>query len=585
MAAFGYTPDWITGGTGDSSNATPYDIEKNLKEQQYGYGLGGGEFTNPTLNTPSQVRPDESIGSRLVEQRGNYLYGGTVNGADQAIAEARTNMSPFTQGLGNISTNLQGISNKMGGQADITQGMAAQLFDAGLNGPERVAPINQGAVAGTTGALQHQGGIAAELADLANQPYVSEARPQLVQTTNEAMRQQLALAGSGRGMAGSAAAYRNAASQQALIQGQANAAAATMRAQEQNMWNTQRAGMLGQAAGIYGSQAQGNLALGGYTTGAEQQQMGLNDTRMLGLTGQALTGMGVAGNIEQGAGTVMQGAGQTLQGAGQLQLGTEALGHDIRMGQLQGNMGYEQGLNQIYGIDQGVGVQQPQEPDYVPALIGGAASLLSTAIGQSGNSTTDPSRPSDIRVKKDINAKPEAGEGMLSMMPKVDYNMDTWTPDQAAGQPSIPHYMDLGEDNPVIARDMSDRYAPGGLPPPGASAQAVMQAPGYAYNYRDPDKYGAGQFWGPMAQDLEKTPVGASTVMQKPDGTKAIDTGRLSLVNTSALANQQQQIHELSQQLDTLLKKYKKPEEEPLPAGARYVDLGEDNPVIARSAY
>lgn len=47
----------------------------------------------------------------------------------------------------------------------------------------------------------------------------------------------------------------------------------------------------------------------------------------------------------------------------------------------------------------------------------------------------------------------------------------------------------------------------------------------YKYNYKDPKEEGAGKFAGPMAQDLEKTPEGASLVSDSPQG-KKVDYGK-----------------------------------------------------------
>ncbi len=53
-----------------------------------------------------------------------------------------------------------------------------------------------------------------------------------------------------------------------------------------------------------------------------------------------------------------------------------------------------------------------------------------------------------------------------------------------------------------------------------------------------------------MAQDLLKTPAGASTVVHQPNGTLGVDTGRLSLVNASAISEQQNQLDRLRALLD-----------------------------------
>lgn len=63
----------------------------------------------------------------------------------------------------------------------------------------------------------------------------------------------------------------------------------------------------------------------------------------------------------------------------------------------------------------------------------------------------------------------------------------------------------------------------------------VDKAPGYSYVYKDPERHGYGQKFGPMAQDLLKTDAGASTVEKAPDGTLAVNTGRLALVEHAAM--------------------------------------------------
>ncbi len=80
----------------------------------------------------------------------------------------------------------------------------------------------------------------------------------------------------------------------------------------------------------------------------------------------------------------------------------------------------------------------------------------------------------------------------------------------------------------------------------------LRPAKGAFYDYKDPSAPGAapGQHYGPMAQDLLKTPAGASTVVQQPNGRLGVDTGRLSLVNASAISEQQNQLDRLRALLD-----------------------------------
>jgi hypothetical protein len=83
--------------------------------------------------------------------------------------------------------------------------------------------------------------------------------------------------------------------------------------------------------------------------------------------------------------------------------------------------------------------------------------------------------------------------------------------------------------------------------------EAARKAPAYSYEYKDPDKFGAapGRQVGVMAQDLEKTPRGAETVFEGPNG-KMVDTGRLELMNTGAIQAQQEELDELARRVAVL---------------------------------
>lgn len=85
-----------------------------------------------------------------------------------------------------------------------------------------------------------------------------------------------------------------------------------------------------------------------------------------------------------------------------------------------------------------------------------------------------------------------------------------------------------------------------------APAVDLTPAQGYSYEYKDPAAHGQGRFYGPMAQDLEKTPAGASTVKSAPDGTKIVDTSRLALVNTAAVSELQRKQQAQARQLAAL---------------------------------
>jgi hypothetical protein len=82
--------------------------------------------------------------------------------------------------------------------------------------------------------------------------------------------------------------------------------------------------------------------------------------------------------------------------------------------------------------------------------------------------------------------------------------------------------------------------------PPIRPGVDLAAAKGYEYEYKEPDAPGAapGKQVGPMAQDLEHT-AAKGTVHTGPDGKKSVDTGRLALVNTAALSEQQRRLERL----------------------------------------
>jgi len=96
------------------------------------------------------------------------------------------------------------------------------------------------------------------------------------------------------------------------------------------------------------------------------------------------------------------------------------------------------------------------------------------------------------------------------------------------------------------------RYADVGEPP--TRAYDIRAAQPYSYEYTDEARaqgQDGGTKVGPMAQDLEQTPLRGAVITGK-DGMKSIDTGRLSLGLTGAVAEQQTKIDELDAELARL---------------------------------
>jgi len=271
----------------------------------------GSLWGNPGAYNRSAVRYDQTAAERVAQQQANYMYGGYAGGATDAVAAARNAVSP-------AATTLQQMGGAYYGQAGVGQ----ENMGTGLAG-----------LYGTADALNQYA---------AQGPGPSLAQAQLEANTAAAMRQQLAIAGSGRGAGGGAAAYRNAAAQQAMIQGGANAQAAMLQAQEAQNWRQAQLQAMGAAGGMYGQ---------GAGIGSEYA------TNMSGLASQA------------------------TQGSGQMALSGEQLANQVNMAALQGSQAYEQNLTDIYGIDRGVPKGVDEGNPLMAAAFGAAGTLAGAYFG------------------------------------------------------------------------------------------------------------------------------------------------------------------------------------------------------------
>ena len=72
------------------------------------------------------------------------------------------------------------------------------------------------------------------------------------------------------------------------------------------------------------------------------------------------------------------------------------------------------------------------------------------------------------------------------------------------------------------------------------------------YDYK-PEYGGEKNQYGIIAQDAQKTAVGESFVKENEDGTHMIDTGKATMVNMAALANQQKILDKQSKLIAQLL--------------------------------
>lgn len=76
---------------------------------------------------------------------------------------------------------------------------------------------------------------------------------------------------------------------------------------------------------------------------------------------------------------------------------------------------------------------------------------------------------------------------------------------------------------------------------------------GSHYEYREPGKAGRrpGANFGPMAQDLRKSRIGRTVVVEQADGTLGVDTSRLALADHGALAALAQRVERLAARISS----------------------------------
>lgn len=102
----------------------------------------------------------------------------------------------------------------------------------------------------------------------------------------------------------------------------------------------------------------------------------------------------------------------------------------------------------------------------------------------------------------------------------------------------------LSDERQKTAKEkLIDHYAKGSDPNDEVSA-LLDNLTAYKYKYKDPEMPGAakGQRYGIMAQDLEKSPMGASIVINDSSGVKKIDTAQAVGVILAAMARMNQKI-------------------------------------------
>ncbi len=110
--------------------------------------------------------------------------------------------------------------------------------------------------------------------------------------------------------------------------------------------------------------------------------------------------------------------------------------------------------------------------------------------------------------------------------------------------------------------------------PPSASMEMLDHVKPVSFDYK-PGFGGPGRHYGVLAQDLEKSPMGASLVHQGPDGVRKVDVAKASMANMAANADLHERVKVLEGGVDRSAQKRERqegvapePTPEPLPAPA-----------------
>ncbi len=293
--------------------------------------------------------------------------------------------------------------------------------------------------------------------------------------SQQAQRQNLAMAASGTGASGNSLML-NAMNRNAMQQGELTQQLGIQRAQEDQQEMARRAAALQASGQMFGAgaQTQQNAYQG---QGQMLGQIGAQNVQMTGMYGD-IASQNAARAFDYYKEKQRQEEANTFTFK---ELASAGMNAAARVGAAYVTMGGSEVANAAQGSNGGWG------PGY-----------------------GDGYNVSDVRAKKDI--KPAGGD-VADMYRAIDR-----------------------------ANASADAIRSGGTAP------AFRPLSSSSYGYMDPAN-GQGTHYGPMAQELEQTPAGASVVVPRADGMKGIDTGRLALLNASETGQQRRELDELKAQL------------------------------------
>lgn len=530
------TPEERRQSAGEGGSGGYGEVAKGMTDDVTGYWGNYASQAIPVYQgLGNQAQVDQNAYAQQSQQAGNN-YGAILGGTGQAVGDQLTQ-----QGL-NYSNQLSQMGQGYSGQL---QGIGTNALNSGLQGANRVDwtgqqqgqaltnqanMMNQAAAAaqGRAGpaldfnrqnaALDMAGAYAGSLAGVESNQGPSAAQAQLQNATNQSQMNNLAMARSGRGFGGSASAMRAAAEQNAAAGQQAGNQSAILRAQEDAAFRQRQAANLGAAAGLQQAGAGQFGQQQGMQAQTQLQQQQQNDQLMSSLYGQSAGLMGQGGQLAlQGA----QGGAQLGQAAYGQQLG--AYGQAAQVG-----LGAEQAAAQTaIGATEAGGNMMLQG-------YGAGANTTLAGLGQAGT---------------------QSNQGFQSAMAGQQQAGQVYGALQQSREQAVQNYLQGGaiDQETSIANAQSNNQLLGAAVAAGGMALAASderaktdigeatldlldKAPGFTYRYKDPATHGEGKFLGPMAQDLEKSEIGRSMVINDSTGVKKVDTGRAGLAALGGLS-------------------------------------------------
>lgn len=543
------------------------------------YGREGIDTQLNAANTLARQQQGQTTAQQGAMFAAQGLLGQGMGGQTQPGLTAQQDVIQRAQQAQGGRIDTSGITNVGRQMAGVGSGMAV---GGQLQSAYDLQQMGQGDIAGQYGGI-------ARLEDYAGQGMgPSAAEAQLRSGMDRAAAQQMALARSGRG-AGSTTNLRQAMANAAGLGQQTNQQAAQLRAQEEAAWRQQQLSALNAAQGArgaLGAQQAGALQaanagfgsaastqLGALQGSAQAQQAAIQAQQAQ--QAQNLNALGIQGNMAQTLGA--QGLQAQGQGMAALQSAADIYGgqaaQQAQAAQAAGQLGAGLSNQQLAATQAGANIAQQQaamNDAQQLGLLGAAAQQSQLAQGYGGQALSasqgftgmgQQAGQSNISNQLSANqAATQAGIGFGSLVQSGNEadrealgRRDQIIGNQIAGVQTADAQRDaatLGTAGAIGAALLtgSDVRLKKNIRPddesPVEALRAFRAAPSYSYDYKQ-GMGPPGRMYGPMAQDLERTPAGRSAVVKDRNGMRAIDGGRLSLLNASATTNLDDRISRL----------------------------------------